>query len=471
MRRCQYQEELIYPPLADEPVTQIQSNTNDVNLTVLLIEGGGNDLAYTKNAFLANMSGFSFDTHHVNSQGIPTLAQLQNYDVVLLWENGLFIGAQQTGNVVEQYVQAGGNLIMGTFYWQERSDSFFSRPGWGNLENIDPFTSTGGSENNYDSLDNSSIAVHPLTSELASMDGFYHGGVAAKAVTIVVANWSDGVPLIGFRNDYCIVDISHFPSHNRYIEVAGQFYKMWENALNFAGSGCVVNYAPIADADGPYLVAVGADVTFDGSASFDPDGDSLTETWTADGGTVVDNLYTAGDFPGIYDVTLVVNDGTVDSAPDMTTVVVYDPTGGFVTGGGWIYSDQDMEGVNVLCVTDEDCDGRANFGFVSKYKKGASVPTGETQFHFQDGEISFHSNVYDWLVVNQYGQNAQYKGTGTVNGTGDYGFMLWAGDNGTSGDTFRIKIWNKGDNDAVVYDNGFDQEIGGGQIVIHTGKK
>ena len=31
--------------------------------------------------------------------------------------------------------------------------------------------------------------------------------------------------------------------------------------------------------------------------------------------------------------------------------------------------------------------------------------------------------------------------------------------------------WNKGDIDAVVYDNVLDQEIGGGQIVIHTGGK
>lgn len=233
----------------------------------------------------------------------------------------------------------------------------------------------------------------------------------------------------------------------------------------------VANLPPTADANGPYLVAVGEEIYFDGSASSDPDGDLLSETWTADGGSVLGDLYTAGDIPGIYDVTLIVNDGTVDSDPDMSTVVVYDPTGGFVTGGGWISSEQDEGGVNILCITEDDCSGRANFGFVSKYKKGATVPTGETQFHFRDGELNFHSNVYNWLVVNQNGENAQYKGTGTVNGTGDYGFMLWAGDNGTFGDTFRIKIWNNGDGEAVVYDNGFDQEVGGGQIVIHKGKK
>jgi hypothetical protein len=111
--------------------------------------------------------------------------------------------------------------------------------------------------------------------------------------------------------------------------------------------------------------------------------------------------------------------------------------------------------------------GKANFGFVSKYKKGATVPTGQTEFVFQAGDLNFHSSSYDWLVVNQNGSNAQFKGVGTINGSGDYKFMLWAGDGDS--DTFRIKIWwEDGETENVVYDNGFDQEIEGGSIVIHT---
>ena len=66
----------------------------------------------------------------------------------------------------------------------------------------------------------------------------------------------------------------------------------------------------------------------------------------------------------------------------------------------------------------------------------------------------------------------------TINGevapnAAPYKFMLWAGD-GTSPngeDTFRIKIWWEEDGaEHVVYDNGTDQEIGGGSIVVHTKK-
>jgi len=152
-------------------------------------------------------------------------------------------------------------------------------------------------------------------------------------------------------------------------------------------------------------------------------------------------------------------------------VVVYDPDGGFVTGGGWIDS---PEGAYI---PDPLLTGKANFGFVSKYKKGATRPTGQTEFHFKTAKFHFHSNSYDWLVVSHH--KAKYKGTGAVNGAGNFGFMLSAIDaaltNSTNEDLFRIKIWDKDNGDAVIYDNQQGTAdnaepttaIGGGSIIIH----
>ena len=105
----------------------------------------------------------------------------------------------------------------------------------------------------------------------------------------------------------------------------------------YAAEG-VSNQPPVADAGGPYLVSVGQTITFDGSGSSDPDGDPLTETWTADGGTVIGNVYTAGLAPGAFNVCLTVNDGTVDSEPACTIVIIDQLNEGFVTGGGKIDS-------------------------------------------------------------------------------------------------------------------------------------
>lgn len=234
------------------------------------------------------------------------------------------------------------------------------------------------------------------------------------------------------------------------------------------------NDPPVVNANGPYLVAVGQTIPLDGTAS-DPEGDPLTYSWSATEGTFDNNSledpnYTAGNNAGVFDLTLTVDDGT-NTVSSSTMVVVYDPDGGFVTGGGWIYSTAGDCKAAFLC--DTAASGKANFGFVSKYHKGANIPTGNTEFNFKAAGLHFQSQQYDWLVVNQGGTNAQYKGTGTINGlfapNGEpFKFMIWANDNDPSGnDTFRIKIWYEDNTEIPVYENGSDQDIGGGNIKIH----
>lgn len=169
----------------------------------------------------------------------------------------------------------------------------------------------------------------------------------------------------------------------------------------------------------------------------------------------------------MYSVSATVDDGSgaVSCPAANAFIVIYNPDGGFVTGGGWINSPAGTY------KPDPTLTGKANFGFVSKYQPGNNMPTGNTEFNFKAGSFNFHSDTYEWLVVNQGSTNAQFKGSGTVNGSlapngTAYKFMLWAKDG--SPDTFRIKIWYEdGGSEVLVYDNGFDQPIGGGNIKVH----
>lgn len=184
---------------------------------------------------------------------------------------------------------------------------------------------------------------------------------------------------------------------------------------------------------------------------------SINETCTATGS----HTYAA---PGIYRVTLTLADSPLRGGADTRIfeyVVVYDADGGIgtVSGGGWIESPAGA------LASDPELVGKATFGFISKYLKGAKIPTGNTEFQFHAGDLNFRSTAYEWLVVNQAGTNAQYKGTGKVNGMGTYKFMLWAGDGAV--DTFRIKIWTEdAAGEHIFYDNGSNVAIGGGNIVI-----
>jgi uncharacterized repeat protein (TIGR01451 family) len=184
---------------------------------------------------------------------------------------------------------------------------------------------------------------------------------------------------------------------------------------------------------------------------------------------------------GVFAITVTVtdkDDGLGSSV--FQYVVIYDPSSGFVTGGGWIDSPAGAY------IPDPTLTGRATFGFVSKYKKNSSVPTGNAVFQFNAGDLKFQSDSYDWLVI--AGAKAMFKGTGTINGSGNYGFMLTTIDadinnnDGFEEDRFRIRFWDKDNGDSIIYDNqvacsdGADDadpctEIGGGSIVIHKGGK
>ena len=91
------------------------------------------------------------------------------------------------------------------------------------------------------------------------------------------------------------------------------------------------NDAPIANA-GPDLgsVSFGTSITLNGSASFDPNGNPLTYSWTlltkpAGSPAVLANPTSVSptftvDRAGDYVVQLIVNDGTVSSAPDSVII-------------------------------------------------------------------------------------------------------------------------------------------------------
>jgi PKD repeat protein len=174
---------------------------------------------------------------------------------------------------------------------------------------------------------------------------------------------------------------------------------------------------------------------------------------------------------GVYTVTLTVTDkdgGTDQSVFEF--VVVFDVVAGFVTGGGWINSPAGAYAANSGLV------GKATFGFVSRYHRGATVPSGNLEFNFRIANLQFHSTSHDWLVVS--GSKVRFKGSGTINGAGDFGFLVSAVDGDVSGgspDTFRIKIWDTSTG-VVVYDSDMGRGdgapattvLGGGSIVIHN---
>ncbi len=172
---------------------------------------------------------------------------------------------------------------------------------------------------------------------------------------------------------------------------------------------------------------------------------------------------------GIYTIklTIIDKDGGEDTKTTTSYVVVYDPSGGFITGSGHIESPAEAYASNT------EASGEIKFGVQAKYK--GNTPEGKTKFNFKEADLDFESTSYEWYVIT--GNKAQLKGTGAINGSGNYNFLLTAIDTGEPEgkrtDTLRMKITDA--NGAIIYDNqteasdttGPTTAITNGSIKIH----
>lgn len=250
----------------------------------------------------------------------------------------------------------------------------------------------------------------------------------------------------------------------------------------------VANKAPenisISGPDGPRQI--GTPIFM--KASF-TDENIANVTWKAFNGNQVVQEYSAAttgaectqtfeNLPaGVYTMILELEDHCgMTSVGSSDYVVLYDPNGGFVTGGGWLQSPKGA-------LTGSEVEGKAHFGFNAKYKNGKNEigeVGGNTSFQFKAGELDFKSDSHEEMsLVVSGGFKATYKGSGKVNDLGDYKFMVTVIDADETpnynSDLFRIKIWN---DQGVLYDNMQNAEenadpttaIGGGSIVIHKPK-
>ena len=157
----------------------------------------------------------------------------------------------------------------------------------------------------------------------------------------------------------------------------------------------------------------------------------------------------------VYDVTLTIN-GSFYQGTGSTVLTVYDPSLGFVTGGGHLIHNG----------------FKASVGVNIKYLKNGNAQGSLLYIeHRPTGDVVVKSNVIGTMAI--VANEAVPTGKATVNGVGNHGFIARIIDNGEPGSTDRFGLRITNPSGVVVADLTFDPiQLSGGnfQVPKQTGK-
>jgi hypothetical protein len=145
---------------------------------------------------------------------VPTLAQLREYDAVLVYSDTGFNNNVALGNVLADYMDAGGGVVLATFaFWDS---DLLAIQGRIKTAGYLPFTTAGQSQPGGLTL----VAVEPqhqILEGVTSLNGggssYHNSPITTTAGTTLVARWSNGQPLVGTKTPTAgrIVGLNFYP--------------------------------------------------------------------------------------------------------------------------------------------------------------------------------------------------------------------------------------------------------------------
>jgi Trehalose utilisation/PKD domain len=268
-------------------------------------------------------------------------SNLSNFDVVVHMNGTTFNDGESmpvsTQQALVQYVRNGGGFVGAQWLGFEESG--------GTQINMSDLVLMGGTFDAYlDGCENCTLSVvggqeaHPVLRGIPATSavngGLWDGSpksfslnqptvlMRLNGVNAVLAREVDRGRVVNFT---AAMNYRGEPHHGYLLRDHRVLRDLYVNAVNWAAPPVPVNAAPVARIAPPAAVHAGTIVTIDGSPSSDPDGNVLRYRWSltakplgsgavlSDPSAVMPSF--SADVPGGYGVELIVNDGTVDSAP------------------------------------------------------------------------------------------------------------------------------------------------------------
>jgi hypothetical protein len=357
------------------------------------------------------------DSHDERAQGTPSLATLQAYDLVVTFSNYPWANTTALGNNLADYVDAGGAVVDLNY-----SNYAPIAPGgrW-NSDSYSPFNEGFGALHVGDTLGtyDSSHALMQNVSGLVSDRRV--SGLTLRPGATQVAAWSDGSPLVAFKNRVVAINAYLSAGQSGYGTWSGDFATVIVNAGNFgatpANADPTVSSAA-ADANG----TEGDTLSTSGSFSDTDAGDTLTLSADNTEGTFTDN----GD--GTWDWELATTD---DVTGGTITVTADDGNGGTATDA-FDYSAANanpvLSALSLSAGGTSSCNPTLGFSFTD-------VGSGDTH----SGSIDWgDSSTDDLFTASPVSRGHAYSSAGTYT----IGVNVADDDAGTDSDSVQRTVYN-----------------------------
>ena len=177
---------------------------------------------------------------------VPTLAELQEYDAVLVYSDIEFGNSTALGDVLADYIDAGGGVVVATYAFYDPAEAGLGIGGRISTGGYLPFSQNLLGQENYLTLvaDDSG---HPILDGVTSFNGglsSVYSEVSLAPDAYQVAHWSNDVPLIAVKEPMMegaglVVGLNFFPVSS---DIRSDFWDsstdgalLMANSLLFAG--------------------------------------------------------------------------------------------------------------------------------------------------------------------------------------------------------------------------------------------
>ena len=161
---------------------------------VLLVYADGAIVpANLRTAILAETGVVAVDTFD-GQAGTPTLAQLQQYEIVVPFSNFGYADPVALGNNLADYLDGGGVVVAFNFSWYGGAQSIQGRWLTGNYT---PYNNPGSGNFSNGTLGTCTFAQ--LCTGVTTLNAFYRETMTLAAGATLAATWNDATPLIAYK--------------------------------------------------------------------------------------------------------------------------------------------------------------------------------------------------------------------------------------------------------------------------------